>query len=231
MSELDNTISVEFPFRGEWIALNTPAKQIPSHGTDQFGQRYAYDFIQIDWNKKGINFCRDKNLFKLYLWGIPLKSCLCWGQNVYAPFDGKVIKTYDNCKERRRIQLILEIIRIYAFSYIKNPNKITLSDIAGNYIIIQGENNVFAFFAHLQKGSINVKENQEIKTGEIIGKVGHSGNSTMPHLHFQLMDSANVFEAKGIPCSFLKYQQFENDKWITVTNGIPNFKDRIKNCD
>ncbi len=39
---------VEFPLRGDWIAPNTPGHRVPSHGTDIFGQTYAYDFLKVD---------------------------------------------------------------------------------------------------------------------------------------------------------------------------------------
>ncbi len=45
-------ITVGFPLTGEWYAANTPGYKVPSHGTDLLGQRYAYDFMQIDWNMK-----------------------------------------------------------------------------------------------------------------------------------------------------------------------------------
>lgn len=64
--------------------------------------------------------------------------------------------------------------------------------------------------------------------GEVIGRVGHSGNSFAPHLHFQLMDSRSVATANGLPCAFEEYELFKNNKWEKVTNGIPTNKDRIR---
>jgi hypothetical protein len=46
--ELDAPVVVDFPLRGEWTVERTPAARIPSHGTDGFGQRYAYDLIRAD---------------------------------------------------------------------------------------------------------------------------------------------------------------------------------------
>ena len=51
--EMLNPIIAQFPLRGEWYSPNTPGTKIPSHGTDQLGTRYAYDFIQVDWDRKG----------------------------------------------------------------------------------------------------------------------------------------------------------------------------------
>ncbi|XUD28515.1 hypothetical protein IGJ26_001450 [Enterococcus sp. AZ095a] len=42
----EQSITIEFPLRGEWLAPTTPAKKIPSHGTDRMGLRYAFDFFK-----------------------------------------------------------------------------------------------------------------------------------------------------------------------------------------
>ena len=49
----EKPVIVEFPLRGEWMAPNTPGTKVPSHGTEQLAQKYAFDFLQIDWDKKG----------------------------------------------------------------------------------------------------------------------------------------------------------------------------------
>ncbi len=85
MNELENPFIVEFPLRGEWMAPNTPGTIVPSQGTDQLGQRYAYDFLQIDWNKKGMHFYNTGKI-KYFLWGVPLNKCFCWDKEVYAPY-------------------------------------------------------------------------------------------------------------------------------------------------
>jgi murein DD-endopeptidase MepM/ murein hydrolase activator NlpD len=57
----------------------------------------------------------------------------------------------------------------------------------------------------LAPGSVAVTRGQQVRAGEVLGRVGHTGNSTAPHLHFQLMDSADPLQAKGIPCAFAEY--------------------------
>lgn len=71
--------------------------------------------------------------------------------------------------------------------------------IAGNYIVIKQAASIYAAFCHLQKDSIAVSEGKHIAEGTYLGNVGHSGNSTEPHLHFQLMDSAMIESANGLP--------------------------------
>ena len=60
----------------------------------------------------------------------------------------------------------------------------------------------YALYAHLAPGSVAVSPGQRVRVGEVLGRVGHSGNSTAPHLHFQLMDSPDPWQARGIPCAF-----------------------------
>lgn len=108
---------------------------------------------------------------------------------------------------------------------IQNDN---IQSVAGNYVIIENNSNMYAALCHLQIGSIQVSVGQKVKKGDIIGKIGHSGNSFAPHLHFQLMDSADIETANGLPCAFEKYELFKNGKWENVTNGIPTNKDRIR---
>lgn len=87
---------------------------------------------------------------------------------------------------------------------------------------------IYAAFAHLQHGSIGVSAGNAINNSQIIGKIGHSGNSTAPHLHFQLMDSPDMNTARGVPCAFERYDVFQENQWQMVTNGIPSDKDRIR---
>jgi len=103
-----------------------------------------------------------------------------------------------------------------------------LHPILGNYIIMECENGIYAFFAHLKKDSIIFSVDGNIKKGQILRQVGHSGNSTGAHLHFQLMDSSNLLEAKGIPCVFEKYEVYNGNSWKYVYNSIPTDSDRIR---
>jgi len=105
---MDNPVIVDFPLRGEWVAVHTPAKRIPSHGTDMLGQRYAYDFIRTD-NRKGLHYCPVSH-FRLLVFGIPVSRCYGWGENVCAPFDGKVAKMKDGLKERQRLFPLLDLL-------------------------------------------------------------------------------------------------------------------------
>ncbi|AFA50107.1 M23 family metallopeptidase [Acetobacterium woodii] len=227
MIKLCEPIIVAFPLRGEWLAPNTPGTKIPSHGTNQLGTRYAYDFIQVDWERKGWPSYRVGLLHYLFL-GVPLNEYYCWGQAVYAPCDGVVVYAEDGFKERRRTNLLLDLMNAYKNAHFFDPRKDDVQTVAGNYIIIKYNDQIYAALVHLQTGSIQVAVGQKVKKGELIGKVGHSGNSFSPHLHFQLMDSSDIATARGLPCAFEQYEIFQDEEWKKVVKGIPTNKDRIR---
>ena len=69
-SELDAAIPVAFPLRGEWRAATTPARMIPSHGTDMLAQRYAYDLLRVD-ERESIH---PASKLRQYLLGVPTRG-------------------------------------------------------------------------------------------------------------------------------------------------------------
>jgi hypothetical protein len=223
--EMDNAIIIEFPLRGEWLAVNTPGKRIPSHGTDKFGQRYAYDFIMTD-ERKGIHFSEAGSLRYLIL-GIPVNTCYGWGQMIFSPIDGEVVETHDGEKERKRLFLFLDILRVVKNGLFFRPRKEKLPGICGNYIIIR-KDSIYAFLAHIRPGSVRVKTGDFVMTGQELGQVGHTGNSTAPHLHFQLMDRQDLLTAKGVSCSFREYEEFDGEKWTVEKNGVPRHTCKVR---
>ena len=58
--------------------------------------------------------------------------------------------------------------------------------IAGNYVVIDHRNGEFSVYCHLQEGSLRIKPEDNVNKGMVIAKVGNTGNSGVPHLHFQL---------------------------------------------
>ena len=99
-------VSVGFPLRGEWAALNTPAERVPSHGTDYFGQRYAFDFARL--------LCARPKAYPQTVWAhlfgrVRAEDCYGWGEAVLAPFAGEVVAAGDGWPDRERLGLLRDV--------------------------------------------------------------------------------------------------------------------------
>lgn len=162
------------------------------------------------------------------LFGSRTRDCYAWGAPVHAPLDGEVVRAVDGIAERAWVHPIREMVLA-----IKNGLTFRLSRlpaILGNHVIVRS-GDVYAAFVHLAPGTVPVVEGQRLSTGDVIGRIGHTGNSTSPHLHFQLMDSADPMTAQGIACAFRAYEVEREGSWIRVTNGIPGGRDRLRSVE
>jgi hypothetical protein len=223
-------LAVEFPLRGQhWVAPNTPGHRVPSHGTDFGGQAYAYDFVQVDPRFPGKWRVSKKPFLASLVFGIPLEDCLGWGQPIHAPFAGVVVEAEDGVAERNPVHVGRDsyVALRNAISYKGAKHHRELRRILGNYVILEGAD-AFALLAHARRGSVCVRPGDRVETGQKLAEVGHSGNSTAPHLHFQLMDRPELLQAKGLPCCFKRYERLEDGAWKKVENGIPQRTDRIR---
>jgi hypothetical protein len=224
-------ILVDFPLRGEWVAVHTPAERIPSHGTDMLGQRYAYDFLRIDAARSGFKFFRC-SMARYLLVGVRLEDCYGWSAPFYAPFDATVVAARDGWSERARLHLLSDLAVVVRNALFFDPAG-DLRRVLGNHIILKmlGEREVYAFYAHARCGSILVHVGERVNVGKQLGAVGHSGNSTAPHLHFHLMDRATIVDAQGIPCCFREYEALRNGTWELVGQAVPAKREFIRHVN
>lgn len=220
-------VAVGFPVRGEWIAPNTPGTKIPSHGTDMLGERYAYDFVGIDLKAGGRRFYRPSPIHYLLL-GVQLQDCFGWGRPIFSATDGIVVQAEDGWPERNPVHVARDAAIQLKNARAFNANRTTdLRELSGNYIIIEASVG-YVVYAHAQTGSIKVFPGDKVVSGQELAKVGHSGNSTAPHLHFQLMDHPDARKAQGILCCFQHYEVFQEGAWRLVQDGIPKSTDVIR---
>jgi hypothetical protein len=86
-----------------------------------------------------------------------------------------------------------------------NPAVKTSADYTGNSVIARIGPHQYALYAHMKPGSIRVREGQRLRTGQIIGRLGNSGNSTGPHLHFAIQSKPRPF-ARSVPYVFDRFK-------------------------
>jgi hypothetical protein len=83
---------------------------------------------------------------------------------------------------------------------------ITRENGAGNLIGIRIDGEHYAFYAHLEPGSIRVSLGQKVKKGDVIANIGNTGNASGPHLHFHVCDSNNLNGSQGLPYVFERFE-------------------------
>jgi len=220
-------VVIDFPLRGEWIAPNTPGTKVPSHGTDLLGQRYAYDFVCIDPQSRSLRFYRSSPLHYLIL-GVRLQDCFGWGKPIFSSTAGVVVLVEDGLPERNPVHLARDLSILLKNARTFNSKQTAdFRSLSGNFIIIETIHG-YAVYAHAQTGSITVSPGDKVVPGQQLANVGHSGNSTAPHLHFQLMDHQDPWKAQGILCCFRDYEVFREGAWRLVQDSIPKATDRIR---
>jgi murein DD-endopeptidase MepM/ murein hydrolase activator NlpD len=129
-----------------------------------------------------------------------------YGADILAAADGRVIETEnDQPEDPAAMQRPNESQEAY-FSRLQKEQAGRLSKgmtvVTGNYVLIDHGQSEYSFYAHLQPGSVRVHIGDRVKAGDVIGKLGSSGNSTEPHLHFHVCDSADPLMSAGIPVNF-----------------------------
>lgn len=192
----DEPILLTFPFSGRWVAQNSPANRVPSHGVDVFGQRYAIDFVAVDDHDRSA-----PRTWRSLVASEPPEIFVGFGRPILAPVAGTVVSYHDGEVDHaaRRSPITLTP---YAFGQASRARG-GVPAIAGNHVVIAiGPDGPYVLLAHLCNGSITVRPGQVVSTGSPIGACGNSGNSTEPHVHVQATDSVDWSRATGLPIAF-----------------------------
>src|SRR6266508_3274464 len=126
-----------------------------------------------------------------------------YGADVIAAADGRVISAAnDQPEDASAMQRPNETQEAYFARLQKEQGERLakgLTAIAGNYVIIDHGKSEYSLYAHLQPGSVRVHIDDQVKGGDVIGKLCSSGNSTEPHLHFHVCDKSDPLMCAGIP--------------------------------
>lgn len=126
------------------------------------GQSYGADLVRI--NALGI---RARGLLP----DDPAAYAI-FGNPVVAPCDGTVIRAQDGLPDLP-------------------PPQVDRANLAGNHVIVDCDG-IWIVLAHFQRGSVMVTEGTPVRTGELIGRVGNSGNTSEPHLHIHAQTPARA---------------------------------------
>ena len=184
------------PLRGEgWLAMNGPQNEsahrralLPIGGSAWIAQRFAIDWVQVGSDSATYTGDRKDN-----------KSYHAYGSEVLAVADAMVVTTKDGIPQN-----------------VPGENSravpMTIETIGGNHIILDLGQGRYAFYAHVQPGSLRVKEGDHVKRGQVLALVGNSGSSTEPHLHFHVCDRNSPLASEGVPYVLESFELRGKDK-------------------
>lgn len=181
-------VVVASPLRGPgWVAANGcctlnahRGATLAIDGTIRVPERYAIDFVQLN---------AEDRLFDGPL--NDLSSYAYYGAPIHAAAPGRVVGIKRNLPEQVPGAL---------------PAGATIQMAGGNYVVVKIGPGRFAFYAHIKTGSLKVRKGQKVKTGQVLGQLGNTGNTDGPHLHFHIMDSPSPLQSNGLPFVFRNFR-------------------------
>jgi hypothetical protein len=181
-------VTLSPPLRGpRWVAGNGCCDAITAHrgatlaidGTVHVPERFAIDFVQLDETDRLYSGPPTNNTSFRY-----------FGDDILSVADGTVVTVVDGMPEQTPGRL---------------PAGITVRTAGGNHVVVDIGGGRYAFYAHLQTGSPRVRAGDRVRTGDVIARLGNSGNTDAPHLHFHVMDAPSPLQSNGLPFVFTRF--------------------------
>lgn len=183
---------VDVPVAGRWLALNGPGTKVPSHQTHSYAQTYAIDLTHHPADAPAPAF--------RWLWPLGRRpgQYPAFGSPILAPGAGVVVATVDGQRDHLSRTSLPGLVYLFLVEGIVRSLG-QPRHLLGNHLILDLGEGVYAAFAHLRRGSIRVSAGDQIVAGQQLADCGNSGNSSEPHLHFQLMSGPDPELAHGLP--------------------------------
>ncbi len=177
---------IDEPFTGDrWLAANGPSNTSPHrravivlNGKPRVPERYAIDWIKLGEDGNSYSGDQYKNS-SYHAYDVP----------ILAVADGKIVTVKDGLPENVPHTEKLAVT-------------MTLVSVAGNHIVEDIGGGLYVGYAHIIPGTITVKAGELVHRGQVLGRLGNSGNSSEPHLHLQVCDAPSFLICEGVPMEF-----------------------------
>jgi hypothetical protein len=192
-----------------WLSDDGPSNAPENHhrrgflvfqGHALIARRYAIDWLQ---NQNGKTFSGDAS---------DKRSYYAYGKPVLAVADSSVVTATDGLPDnvpRHNGEFIPAV-------------EMTPDTVFGNHIILDLGGQQFASYCHLQPGSVRVKVGDHVQRGQILAKIGNSGDAREPHVHFQVQTTPDPLAGEGVPYLIDHYRvKSADDVWQTRTRELP----------
>jgi len=173
---------LRLPFRapaanGRWYVGWGGREAIDNYHVAAPDQRYAYDFFVTRGGGEVAAGKGERN-----------EDHYCWGEPVVSPAAGRIAVSVDGVEDNER------------------PGS-QRADVhpAGNHVVIDHGRGEYSLIAHFRRGSVAVRQGQPVRAGQLLGRCGNSGRSSIPHVHYHLQTSAGFGDGLGLPAFFSNY--------------------------
>jgi murein DD-endopeptidase MepM/ murein hydrolase activator NlpD len=135
---------------------------------------FGTEVLAIDWARAKNDRIYDGD-------GKKVEQHYAFGEDVLAVADGTIVSTHDGMPDETPLQAMIPKAK---------------EDYGDNHLMLEIAPNVFALYAHLHPGSLTVKVGDAVKAGAALGRVGNTGPSNGPHLHFGLSNKPDFFAGR-----------------------------------
>ena len=206
-------VGVPAPVRGRWVPINSPGSAVPSHGVLAYGQAYAIDVLHP----------RPTGAPRALGWGLHTRAAAehsCFGEPVLAVAAGTVVAATGGQRDHRARDTWPALAWMFAAGAARELGGSRW--ILGNHVVIAHQDGTCSAYAHLRRGSLRVRRGDRVETGQQLAEVGNSGNTSEPHLHFQLMDRPTPCAAAGVPFRWVDAEVLDGEvdaTWVRPASG------------
>ncbi len=199
-----------FPLAGTWYVGAAPSLNSPHRWAAN--EEFGYDLVALGGD--GQTHKGD---------GSRLADYFAYGRDVLAVADGVVVEAgSDGTEANDRLKQPGEAEQAFEQRTVAEQNKLLARSYKaplGNYVVIRHAGGEFSHYGHLKQGSVRVKAGDPVTRGQAIGQLGQTGNSTEPHLHFQLTDGPDPMYSRGIPITFKNVEDLLGSEGTALQAG------------
>jgi hypothetical protein len=171
----DEPVELTFPLQSGWYYVGQGGNtRIVNYHNVDHAQRYALDIVALNRGGARARGLHPRELDRYVIFDHP----------VHSPCDG-------------RAQIVVDGLPDLV------PPQSDRRNLAGNHVVIACKG-VIVLLAHMRQGSIVIRQNDEIRTGQPLGRVGNTGNTSEPHLHMHAVraGSGDIMRGEGVPVLF-----------------------------
>ena len=149
----------------------------PVNGSGLVPQRFAIDFFKVD--EEGRTWEGDPS---------QIESYFSYRQPILSATSGTVVRSVDGFANTDALP--------------EPPTIPPIIETVGNHVVVEIEPGRYLLYGHMDTGSVRVEVGDVVEVGQELGLIGSSGNSTTPHLHFQLQTEPTFFPTDSLPYVF-----------------------------